>query len=182
MSDAQIIDDAKRYVELVTSGGWSDPDVKPIELLADVLNAYDVAITVERDDAAEHAHDDAEAECEIRLKEAFTKLGIPYDPDHEFPELIESLLAIAPRLEAERASIEMIEELGNSLEIADRKITHRDETIVWLGIDLERCHKRIMKDAKRILELTLPPKPRKKARKKALPKSKGKRRGVSPRR
>ncbi len=127
----QTIDDAKRYTDLVNAGGWKDPNVDPIKMLTDVLEAHEAICEEERDAGREEndeQRDDEEAEREGELRAILTEIGIEPIDDLEklgFKELIARLgehyrsttraeveVAEGKAEEAERVRIELEEKLA----------------------------------------------------------------------
>lgn len=123
----QTIDDAKRYTDLVTAGGWKDPDVDPIKMLADVLEAHEVIVSEAEDAIRDEKGKEHEKEIKNyseALRDVLREIGILYDDD-DLDSLIKVLgeqyrarvraeveAAEGKAEEAERARIELEEKLA----------------------------------------------------------------------
>lgn len=126
----QIIDDAKRYTYLVLTGGWRDPDVDPIKMLAEVIEAHDSIVDIECDAIREEQDErcaEKEAERKGELQAIFDEIGIGCTEHDDLEDLIKLLgehyrkttraeveAAEGKAEEAERARIELEERLATA--------------------------------------------------------------------
>lgn len=117
MSDAQqTIDDAKRYVELARAGGWVDPEVKPLDMIAELINAIDTIIPEEREDAIDNANDEMESDHKELIVKLLVKLKIDHDDNTDFESLVSLLDECADAKLKPLDSSELLELLGETIE------------------------------------------------------------------
>lgn len=117
MSDHdQTIEDARRYVELVNSGGWRDPDVDPTAMLTAVLEAHEAIIPDECDDAATNATDEMESDHKELIVKLLVKLKIGHDENDDYETLVGLLGEAAEAKLKPLDSSELLELLGQTIE------------------------------------------------------------------